>query len=123
MYDENSFLMGITVGRAMKGVTVQQPESGATVWGTLSIHPGLMIQTEATPPSEIQGTIGFETIAINIEGEIITASASVPELSNNVMSIQSALTPLALVSIIGENTAPDQIGAAITAEAVITIEE
>lgn len=69
-YDENSFLMGITVGRSMKGVTVVTTEvhdrcpksSGFVFWDFAAWYPTLGFITYAVRSSEYWPTYRQEAL-------------------------------------------------------------
>lgn len=123
VYEENSFLMGITVGRAMKGVSVQKPGTDATVKSSAGFQLGQMIQDSIQAASDIYGVVSVASYAIGIEGKELTGDVSAPADSGI-----GSLTPQATVSptpfdYFASDTVPAQMDGAPSAAAVITIDE
>ena len=77
-YDEVSFLNGIILGKAMKGVSMANPNRG----DLLRVQSGRLtavrrILRDPVLPGELGGSPQADSFALRIHGEVVQASASI----------------------------------------------
>ena len=149
-YDETSFLNGLVLGRAMKGISMANPNRGdflrvlsgrLTAAGIVALHPetvpgfsgdsaavsfqadvhGQRLRASAAVPGE-PGLGGLGAAAVlTQEGELIAASAALPgELPG---AFGAALRQKAPDRSLQASEAPGGLGGLLRAGAAIVIEE
>lgn len=124
-YDEDSFLQGITVGRAMKGVTVLNP-SGRGIFRVISerINLGTIEHYSAEVPPGEGGSVSISYMSISISGKEINAAAVVPD-QMGITSLTAGNFDITLNPIynVTPSEPPHTMGGTVSAEAIITIDE
>lgn len=124
-YDEDSFLQGITVGRAMKGVTVLNP-SGRGTFRVISerINLGSMNYYSAEVPPGEGGSVSISYMSISISGKEITVSVgNIPaQMGFTELTAGTVITAQPIYTIIPTEP-PHTMGGTVSAEAIITIDE
>lgn len=124
-YDEKSFLQGLAVGRALKGVTVLTPIGGGTLMITSEfMDEGRIILWEPDEvPNELSEGPVIEAVSIRIDGQEIDVSAEAPGTFGYGGITVTDVEVADEIYLYNPATTPQDMDSTISAEATITIDE
>lgn len=124
-YDEKSFLQGLAVGRALKGVTVLTPIGGGTLMITSEyIDEGRIILWEPDEvPNELAEGPVIESVSIRMSGQEIDVSAEAPGTFGYGGITVTDVEVADEIYLYNPTAMPQDMDSTITAEATITIDE
>lgn len=124
-YDEKSFLQGLAVGRALKGVTVLTPIGGGTLMITSEfIDEGRIILWEPDEvPNELSEGPVIESVSIRMTGQEIDVSVEVPSATGYGGITVTDMNVLDEIYLYNPTATPQDMDSTISVEATITIDE